>query len=348
MKTVKMISLALLLAIFTSCGTLNGNSEIRFKEIYKKANYSIHFELLTEYKKQILIIQNGALVVEEETVIGYSRLSGFVIKLDNNFYVLSAGHIQNEKTKILGITAYFNVPIEPQTMEILGYDPLLDASLLKFTNPNFKFTGQTAELGDSQKLEALDPVLAIGSQYGTYAHAPTIGHIIKIEGASADYSQPEMIFHNAVINPGNSGGPLLNDEGKVIGINLMILTEYSNQFTPLYVAVPINYVKAVLPQLQKGGQVEHAYLPGIYFSNQKGQVMVSERKTNPNNLKINIFGLATDDIIVSYDGKTPKNNVEITEYIAFQKKPGEKIDFVIKRNGQKLNLSVYLQKYEKK
>ena len=74
-----------------------------------------------------------------------------------------------------------------------------------------------------------------------------------------------MLQTDASINPGNSGGPLLDSQGRVIGINSQIATGGGQGSVGIGFAVPINTLKQLLPQLKKGGEIERAYL-GINMS----------------------------------------------------------------------------------
>ena len=83
--------------------------------------------------------------------------------------------------------------------------------------------------------------------------------------ATSNFSIPEAIQTDAAINPGNSGGPLLNEQGKVIGVNAQIRSSSSSN-SGVGFAIPINIVQRVVPALIKDGRYRHAYL-GIRGSN---------------------------------------------------------------------------------
>ena len=180
-----------------------------------------------------------------EMVVG----SGFVIDasgiaLTNNHVVAQADEVdiqlsesETEKT-IKG--------------KVIGRDPDLDVALIKFTPPH-KLTA--LKLGDSDALRVGEFVMAVGNPYG---HGHSVSHgIVSAKGRAlpgiplASYLQTD-----APINPGNSGGPLVNTSGEVIGINNAIDARAQG----ISYAIPINYVKKVLAQLQNDGKVSRGFI----------------------------------------------------------------------------------------
>ena len=110
-------------------------------------------------------------------------------------------------------------------------------------------------------------MVAIGNPFG-YSRTVTTGIVSALQReieAPSSFQIPNVIQTDAPINPGNSGGPLLDGQGRVIGINSQIATGGGQGSVGIGFAVPVNISKQLLPQLKKGGEIERAYL-GIQMS----------------------------------------------------------------------------------
>ena len=117
-------------------------------------------------------------------------------------------------------------------------------------------------LGDSSEVKVGDPVVAIGNPFG-FTRTVTTGIVSALQRqieAPNGFPIRNVIQTDASINPGNSGGPLLDADGKVIGINSQIATGGSSGSVGIGFAVPIDTAKSLLPELKKGGSVDRAYL----------------------------------------------------------------------------------------
>jgi serine protease Do len=121
----------------------------------------------------------------------------------------------------------------------------------------------TARLGDSDRLDIGDMVLAVGSPFGL-SHSVTFGIISarnrrNLALGDSGLKYQDFLQTDASINPGNSGGPLLNLRGEVIGINTAIATE-SGKNEGIGFAIPANMVAPVVRQLVEKGRVQRAFL----------------------------------------------------------------------------------------
>ena len=115
-----------------------------------------------------------------------------------------------------------------------------------------------AELGDSDKLEIGDWVIAIGNPFAL--ESTVSAGIISAKGRSlGKVPRARFIQTDAAINPGNSGGPLVNLDGKIVGINTAIFSQ-SGGYQGIGFAIPVNVAKWVTPQLIESGSVKRAYL----------------------------------------------------------------------------------------
>ena len=117
-------------------------------------------------------------------------------------------------------------------------------------------------LGDSSKLVVGDPVVAIGNPFGLQRTVTTgiVSALQRQVDAPSGFPINDVIQTDAAINPGNSGGPLLDANGRVIGINSQIATGGGQGSVGIGFAVPINTVKDLLPKLEAGQSVQHAFL----------------------------------------------------------------------------------------
>jgi serine protease Do len=153
--------------------------------------------------------------------------------------------------------------------ELIGSDPQPDIALLQVTLPKGPYT--PAHLGDSDKLEIGQKVLAIGYPFGLgYAFSTGIvSGFGKLFETKQEVFQERVIQTTTPINPGNSGGPLVDSEDRVIGINASILQGAQN----IGFAIPINTVKSIVAELRKNGRVIRPWL-GI-----KGKLVTDELKS---------------------------------------------------------------------
>lgn len=129
---------------------------------------------------------------------------------------------------------------------VLGADAAVDLALLRATDARGL---RPAPLGDSGHLQVGDWVVAIGNPLGLH-HTVTAG-IVSAKARTLDDSGVEYLQTDAAISPGSSGGPLLDLSGRVIGINVGILST-GRQNVGLNIAIPVNVVKDVLPRLRTG------------------------------------------------------------------------------------------------
>ncbi|UCH08968.1 MAG: trypsin-like peptidase domain-containing protein, partial [Deltaproteobacteria bacterium] len=167
--------------------------------------------------------------------------TGFII--DKEGFILTNNHVV-EGTDEITVTLADKTEF---VAKIIGRDPKTDLALIRIESDQVL---PALPLGDSDKLEVGDWVMAIGNPYG-------LGHTVTAGIVSAKYRQigagtyENFIQTDASINPGNSGGPLLDTTGKVIGVNTLIFSQ-SGGSVGIGFAIPINMAKDLLPQLKEG------------------------------------------------------------------------------------------------
>jgi S1-C subfamily serine protease len=177
--------------------------------------------------------------------------SGFV--WDKQGYIVTNFHVVDNGESFL---ISFKDDKKQYRAKLVGADPKKDIAVLKLDElPKIL---NPVLVGESKNLEVGQKALAIGNPLGL-DHTLTTGSISALERKIKGYggvSINGMIQTDAAINPGNSGGALLNSEGKIIGINSMIYNGAGAQANAgLGFAIPIDTVKAIVPQLIKYGKV---------------------------------------------------------------------------------------------
>lgn len=171
--------------------------------------------------------------------------SGVIFRKDG--YILTNNHVTNRADKIIVV-----LPDGRRAeARIVGADPLTDLAVIKIELTNLP----TATLGDSDKLRVGQLAVAIGNPLEeSLSNTVTVG-VVSALGRSLQVSEGlplrGLIQTDASINPGNSGGPLLDSEGRVVGINTAIIQEAQG----IGFAIPINTAKSVADQLIRDGRV---------------------------------------------------------------------------------------------
>jgi len=265
--------------------------------------------------------------------------SGFIISEDG--YILTNNHMVEDAKEVkieLADGRKFDA-------EIIGTDPESDVAVVKINAENLPYL----ELADSDELEVGEWVLAIGNPL-TLSHTVTAG-IVSAKGRSVGLADFESFIQtDAAINRGNSGGPLINLDGKVVGINTAIVGATGN--IGIGFAIPINMVKYAYKQLREGGSVERGYL-GVWFDqvdngsaaylgldeNTKGIIISDVADDSP----AKEAGLQQYDVIVEFDNELIKGKNEFLNRVAMLK-PGTKVSLVIMRDGKRKPLTIKLGK----
>jgi S1-C subfamily serine protease len=228
--------------------------------------------------------------------------------------------------------------------EVIGIDPSTDIAVIKINGHNF----YSGEFGNSDELKPGQIAIAIGNSLGlTGGPTVTVGVISAVRRniPSQRGVLENMIQTDAAINPGNSGGPLIDSEGKIIGINNAIVPYAQG----IGFAIPINLAKDVANELITYGQVTRPWL-GIlgmdmnptlasYYnlSAEEGALIVRINEESP----AYNAGLKPGDIIIKIGGTPVKRMEDVRQYI-WRKKPGETIEIQILRKRQQLTGTLHL------
>jgi serine protease Do len=271
--------------------------------------------------------------------------SGFVI--DESGYILTNRHVVEGADKIQ-VTLASQRPVDrPYEAKLVGRDARTDIALLKI-EPKEPLTA--LRLGDSERIEVGEWVMAIGNPFG-YGNSVTVG-VVSYKGRELRLTQGtnvDMIQTDAAINPGNSGGPLLNTRGEVIGINTLIMTSGMAQSSGVGFAVAINNAKDILPQLREKGRVDRGWL-GVQIGavsedmartykmkDARGAVVNEVTKGSP----AEAAGIKPEDVVVSVDGRPVQDSSDLSRYIA-SRAPGNSVSLRVLRDGSERDVAVKL------
>ncbi len=291
---------------------------------------------------------------------GTATGSGFVI--DSEGHLLTNNHVVENASDI---TVKLGASDRSYPAKVVGADPATDVALLKVDIPADQL--HPLALGDSSKVEVGDPVVAIGNPFGLDSTV-TSGIVSALQRqieAPNGFSISHVIQTDAAINPGNSGGPLIDAEGRVIGINSQIETGGGgNGNVGIGFSIPINTAREVADQIEKDGKVEHAYLgisggtitpdisKALNLPVEEGVLVADAVKGGPaaragiegGNTEATIEGASVTlggDIITELDGKKIAGMDELIA-IVDGKKPGDDVEVTLLRGGDTKTVTVTL------
>jgi putative serine protease PepD len=191
-----------------------------------------------------------------DTAVQRSLGSGFVV--DKAGYIVTNYHVVGSAKTVR--VSFSNS--DSMTAEIVGKDPASDVALLKVHASSRAL--EPLDLGDSDTVEVGDQVAAIGNPLG-YDRSITLGIVSALHRSlTSPQGTPidRVIQTDAALNHGNSGGPLLNAQGKVIGVSSAISTGDTGAQGNIGIgfAIPMNTVSDVVAELKAQGHVDHPYL----------------------------------------------------------------------------------------
>lgn len=261
--------------------------------------------------------------------------SGFVISEDG--YIITNNHVVEKAEDIQVILE----DGEKYKTKIVGTDPKTDLALLKI-EPKGKLSKVT--LGDSDRLQIGDWVIAIGNPFGL-GHTVTAG-IVSAKGRVLGFGDyDDFIQTDAPINPGNSGGPLFNLSGEVVGVTSAILARAQG----IGFAIPINLAKDIIGQLKGGGRVVRGWL-GIQVQELTPEIAESMKLPDVRGALVSDVsvgspadkaGIKRGDIILEFNGHKIDNTEELPRMVAMTR-PGTDVKIRALRDGSEKDFSVRL------
>jgi serine protease Do len=232
---------------------------------------------------------------------------------------------------------------------LLGSDPPTDLAVLEVPSDA---PLPVAPLGDSDRLEVGEWVLAIGNPFGV-GQTVTAGIISATGRVIGQGPYDDFVQTDAAINPGNSGGPLVNMAGEVIGINSNIVSRNGGNMG-IGFAIPSSMASNIYDQIVRTGGVTRGWL-GVTIQNLTPELARSFGIEGRNGALVSQIrgedspakkaGLEAGDVIVAFNGKPVDSSRDLTRQVA-DAAPGETVDVVYFRDGERKTTEVTLGKRE--
>jgi S1-C subfamily serine protease len=288
---------------------------------------------------------------------GTATGSGVVVGKDG--YILTNSHVVEGAS---GVQVRFGENGDFVSAQVKGRDPSSDLAVLKVDPSKAKL--RPVPLGNSDTAQVGDPVIAIGNPFG-FTRTVTTGIVSALQrqiDAPNGFTIDHVLQTDASINPGNSGGPLLDADGRVIGINSQIATGGSgNGSVGIAFAIPINTAKKLLPKLEQGQSVKRPFIgvttapvtkqlaQDLNLPVNQGALVENVRKGSPAD-KAGLRAGQTQtsdgltiggDIITEVAGKTIKKPDDVLSAIN-SKKPGDQVEIRYYRGRSKKSVKVTL------
>ncbi len=277
---------------------------------------------------------------------GDQTVSGSGVFISDKGYVLTNNHVVDGTKEVKIVLADGS----EQSATIVGTDLYSDIAVLKTDGK----VPAVASLGNSDKLQPGESVIAIGSPLGDFKNTVTVG-VVSATGRSIDtgqgYQVENLIQTDAAINHGNSGGPLVNLAGEVIGINTLIVRDSGNGDVAegLGFAIPVNTAQAVAQQIIQKGYFSRPFM-GVSFQPinpqiagryslgaQWGAYITKVSSGSP----ADKAGLKEGDIITQV-GDVALDETHSYINTLYNHKPGETIGLTVVREGKTLQLQITL------
>lgn len=286
---------------------------------------------------------------ERERAVPVQALgSGVIVSKDG--YIITNNHVV-QNADVINVELYDGTSHEAK---LVGRDPKTDLAVVKIEPvAGMKY----ADFGDSDKCSVGEWVIAIGSPRGL-DWTVTAGIISAKNrrniGALGPTGYEDFIQTDAAINPGNSGGPLINLQGKVIGINSLIVSA-SRGSEGLGFAIPSNMVKAISDALIRHGKVVRGYLgvniqditseiaKGLKLGkNFKGVIIADILNDGP----AAIAGIEQGDILIAFNGEKVESVAELRQVVA-DTAPDTVVNVTILRDKKEMEIKVKIGELEK-
>ncbi len=363
-KVLLAISFLVLIAII-SYETFNSSTKFVSAQMPTNENSTIQGslslpDLFTKVQKSVVQVTER----DNSNELGSRLGSGFVYDKDGhvitNYHVVTPGTNNNNELQV----TFLDGNVYPA--DLVGVDQFADLAVIKVKNISSDKLAPLS-LANSSSLRIGESVVAIGNPFGlsgsmTQGIVSGLGRLLpsnenqdNFAGAGSSFSIPNIIQTDAAINPGNSGGPLIDTQGRVVGINTAIFSN-TGVYSGVGFAIPSNTISKVATSLIQNGSYHHPYIGIIGLSltpdlskqiglNQtKGFLITSITKGSPadksglragsttttyNGRDVEVGG----DIILKIDNREVSKIDDILAYLESQKHVGDKVHFTILRDN---------------
>jgi serine protease Do len=277
--------------------------------------------------------------------------SGTIIDLGNKLYVLTNRHVIKSATvNNIHIKLQDGRQINPTQV---WSDPGTDVAIMAVNAPHLF----AARIGDSDKIDIGDFVLAVGSPFGL-SHSVTFGIISakgrrELELGDEQVQYQDFLQTDAAINPGNSGGPLINLRGEVVAMNTAIASN-SGGSEGIGFSIPINMAMSIAKQLVERGSVVHRALPpgpflGVTLDSKFDAAIATKlglprlegcriTAVTPKS-PAEVAKLQVDDVVVEFDGTPIENDVHLVTLVSLTD-VGKEVPIVVFRGKKMVKLTV--------
>ena len=296
-------------------------SSLSVGQIYRRANKGV---------VEITVTSSGQATPFGGEQSERAQGSGFVY--DDSGHVVTNQHVVAGADSIS--VRFWNGSTYKATL--VGSDASTDLAVLDVDAPTSVL--HPLSLGDSSKVQVGDGVVAIGSPFGLEETVTSgiVSALHRSMTAPNDFSINDSIQTDAAINHGNSGGPLLNLQGRVIGVNAQIESD-SGGNDGVGFAIPSNTVRSIVSQLISSGNVQHAYLGVAVEAASKGVRIAQVRSGTP----AERAGLHGGDVVTKIDGTKVSTTSQLQGAID-AKQPGDGVSLTYKRSGKSHTATVTL------
>ena len=328
----------LVVGVLLATGSLGGSGTTKVTTIREAGSTTnVADESSTGTNAEKLYEETSPGVVEIKAKITSSGATGSGFEVDEEGDIVTAAHVVDEASSVEVILQ------DGKTLqaEVLGIDEASDLAVIKIDPSGIEL--HPLELADSSELKVGAAVAAIGAPF-EYAWSFSTGVVSGLDRtieAPNGFSVSHAIQTDAAVNPGNSGVPLLDAEGKVIGVVDQIATDgEADQSSGVGFAISSSLVSAELKQLEAGEKVEHAYL-GVATATSTEGTEGAEVAEVVSGSPAAEAGLKQGDVVTELDGEPIAGTEDLVAAIAAHK-PGEAVTLEIERGSGKTAVKVTL------
>jgi 2-alkenal reductase len=321
--------------------------------------------LQADVEEQLVInvyaqVSPGVVCITAPDQFGSCIGSGFII--DREGHIVTNNHVATAAEEVLvNLADERTVPAE-----VIGADPGSDLAVLKIDVPPEQLT--VVQLGESSVLRVGQRAIAIGNPFGlertiTTGVISSLGRTLPRD--DSDFQLAQVLQTDAAINPGNSGGPLLDSQGRVIGVNTAIRS-LTGVNSGVGFAIPVDIVSRVVPELIAHGRYRHPWVgvSGLTISAEMVEAMdlpvdtgvlvftvepdspAERADLQPGNREVVVSGRpmrAGGDILVAINGTIVKNFDDLINYLASRTSVGDMVTLTLVRDGAEITVELKLE-----